>query len=393
MKRGKFGFAGLLASLSLTLTPPTHAQLGAVSGSGSLGNNDLSAFTEELEQHEISTDFAGHNLSWRYVMDIARDPVISWGAVQDEYGRWVDGEVWLIVAKNDKFIYFHLTDTPNSAKSTTAYGGYTVKIKAPMSVQFHGIGSGGVVPLIGNDTDTFIVTTTEMMVNSRFIDGEVQRFDARTGAEIPYLVHLYDVVESYGMSTFGSRGSFAIQYFAPDGTALSEPFHQSFLQNASSSYHPGCAEAGEDAANFYQNMVDRWEAAQDAASLYLAATAGIRVILTGVYGEFALQFVNASYGAMGVGARLLARNILAPLTGAVAEGLCESLQNPHVLPPIEVGFHSPDLDSLITDVVLVCDAIGSEYVGSSGTVDDNGDVTVEGHNEDVCTEWHHEIVS
>jgi hypothetical protein len=77
----------------------------------------------------------------------------------------------------------------------------------------------------------------------------------------------------------------------------------------------------------------------------------------------------------------------------LAEGICESLTNPDVLPPIEVVFNSPDLDTLVSDVVLVCDAITSEYVGSSGTVDDNGDVTVIGHTENVCSEWHYEVVS
>jgi hypothetical protein len=393
MKRVKSSVVGLLVSLSLALTSPTFAQFGSVTGSGSTGSTDPSAFTEELGHRETNIDFGGQNLSWRHVMNIAKDPVISWGAVQDEYGRWVDGEVWLIVARNKKFIYFHLTDTPNTAQNTTAYGGYTVKIKASMSIEFYGIGSGGLVPLIGNDTDTFLVTTTEMLVNSTFVDGEMQRFDVRTGAEIPYLVHLYDVVESYGMSTFGSRGSFAIQYFAPDGTELIEPFYQTFSAQASSSYHSGCAEAGEDATNSFLDNVDRWEATQDAVSIALSATAGIRIGAAGIYGEFIVQFANFSWGALGVAGRLLARNIVAPLTGALAEGLCESLQNPDVLPPIEVGFNSPDLDSLTSDVVLVCDAITSEYVGSSGTIDEKGNVTVTGHRENVCTEWHHEVVS
>ena len=195
------------------------------------------------------------------------------------------------------------------------------------------------------------------------------------------------------MSALGSRGSFAIQYFAPDGTELLEPFYQSFSHDASSSYHPGCAEAGEWWANQIYTLADLGETASDALALSAAATAGIRVLTGGLYRELFIQAPIAVGGGGALVGRMLARNIVAPLASTLREGLCESLQDPNILPPIEVGLTSPDLESSLVEVRLVCDEIGSEYVGSSGRVDGNGDVTVTGHTEPVCTDWHHEIVS
>ena len=40
----------------------------------------------------------------------------------------------------------------------------------------------------------------------------------------------------------------------------------------------------------------------------------------------------------------------------------------------------------------VCDQFGTELVGSSATDDGDGGVIVTGHTEQVCTEWHHELV-
>jgi len=297
----------------------------------------------------------------------------------------------MIILKNKKFIYFHLTDTPNAAQDTTSYSGYTVKIKAPMSIEFYGVGSGSVVPLIGNDSDTFLVTTTEMLVNSRFIDGEVQKFDIRTGAEIPYLTPVYNEVRSYGVSSFGSRTALAIQYFSPDGVELVAPFRQTYDSSATSTYSATCNEAGElviDSIDFLTDLGRQVESAGLNAAL-IAQPPAMRMSLSSVMGSVAM-----GAGALGAEiARRLANDIAAPVAAAIAEGLCESLTKPDVLPVIEVGFNSPDLDSLTSEVVVVCDEITSEYVGSSGTIDDNGDVTVIGHKENVCSEWHHEVVS
>src|SRR5262249_51204527 len=159
------------------LPPPTHALLANPNGT-TVDNDTIS---HDSLYACVNLVFAGHCLSWRRIMDIAKDPVVSWGAVRDDQGNAIQGEVWTIVAKNDKFIYFQLTDQPNTAKDTTAYGGYTVKIKAIMTNQFYNFGYVGIVPVIGNDTDAFLVTTTKMMVNSAFIDGELQKLTFDTG--------------------------------------------------------------------------------------------------------------------------------------------------------------------------------------------------------------------
>ena len=173
MKCGKSKFFGLLVSLSLTLTPPTYAQFSLLTPRSH--DSGLITSVSEISESLISNVwFGGELLSWRRVKAIAKDPVITWGTVRDANGNQVQGEVWLIVSKADTFIYFHLTETPNPERGPTAYGGYTVKIKETMTSQFYSFGSGSAVPVIGNDTDAFLVTTTEVLVNSAFTEGETQ---------------------------------------------------------------------------------------------------------------------------------------------------------------------------------------------------------------------------
>lgn len=123
MKRGKYNFVSLLVSASLALTPPTYAQLGNVSGS-SVSNDTVSSFSEADTAYQgTNIIFGGQNLSWRVVKDIAKDPVVRWGAVRNDNGETIQGEVWLIIAKSDKFIYFHLTDEPKLQRIQQPMGG------------------------------------------------------------------------------------------------------------------------------------------------------------------------------------------------------------------------------------------------------------------------------
>ncbi|MGE0820867.1 MAG: hypothetical protein AB7G75_00375 [Candidatus Binatia bacterium] len=386
MKRVKLSVLGFLVSFSLAFTSPTGAQLSNVSNA-TLDNNTSSTFSgEEIGHAVINVVFDGWNLSWQHVMNIAKDPVLSWGAVQDERGDWIQGEVWMIVVKGGKFIYFHLTDTPNSAKDTTSYNGYTVKIKAPMTINFYGFGYGGAVPLIGNDTDAFVVTTTEMLVNSAFTEGETQRLDARTGAEIDYLVHLYDTVQSYGLSSSGSRGSVAIQYFAPDGPELVEPFSQSWHESASSdaSYSAYCDEVGDNTEDAIHFLTEVGEVVQDFTTI-------ARAWVTGFIGGGTVQAVilHGTGLASAIGAKAMRRlvnNVGAPAAAALAKGVCESVTTRDVLPPIEFeANNSPDIDEE-TQWVYVC--VDLAHAGETRTIwDNNGEGTVHHFTEDTCLEW------
>jgi hypothetical protein len=399
MKRIKFSFLGLLVSISLAFTSPVHAQFGNVSNAA-LDSNTSSAVSNEISQSAIlNVVFDGWNLSWKHVtLHIAKDPIVAWGAVRDERGNWVQGEVWLIVAKKDKFIYFHLTDTPNSAKDSTSYNGYTVKVKASMTMQFYSFGFGGTVPLIGNDTDAFLMTTTEFLANSTFIEGETARLDFRTGAEIAYLVHLYDTVQSLGISSTGSRGSVAIQHFAPDGTEIGEPFSQSWHESASS---------GASNSDYCDTVADRMAYWTDPNTLVTAEGYGVVLLggmLTGITGGTTIPFDFGLGMLIGAtedirldihnGMNKLLDRIGVPAASALAEGACEAVLGGDdfpVLPPIELF----DIDDIVfaAGAQIVCDRYESEPTGSSSRETNDGGVEVTGLSEMVCAEWHFEIIA
>jgi hypothetical protein len=393
MKRGKCGFTGLMVSLSLILTPPTYAQFGPLSGSSS--NYDASSALEDTVGGRYSNVvFDGQNLSERVVREIAEDPLVAWGAVQDEYGSETQGEVWLIVAKTDKFIYFHLTEEPNFEEDSTAYGGYTVKIKAIMTHQFYTFGYGSAVPVIGNDTDAFLVTTTKMMVNSALTDGEVQQFNISTAAEIDYLVHLYDVVQAYSQPLALSAGRrMSIQFFAPDGTELTDPISPYVVASSDSSSSVDCEAFG----NSVGTLVSAFPAFAGLANAGLTALteSALEKILTAETGGLA--------GAIGVGTglKLLAGaqagaqaaigTGLALVTNALYSALAEGACNAAVsvldsIPPLDIDLPSVEdiVDGLTSTWVFVCTQFGDvvEYSESGGEVTVTSGC-VAGHYEEV----------
>jgi hypothetical protein len=345
--------------------------------------------------------FAGQHLSWLRVMNIAEDPVVSWGPVRDDQENVLQGELWLIVAKNDEFIYFHLTDTPNSATNTTVYGGYTVKIKAIMTTQFYNFGYGSAVPIIGNDTDAFLATTTEMMVNSLFTEGEQKYLSHQTGKEMPYLVHIYNVEQSYSIPPLGSTHQAAIQYFASDGTALTEPFWQSWNESASSESSSGtdCKKFGDDVGNIVGWLAATPGAAnvlvtgltEQALSTLVTAEGPLGKVVLGTTIKGVTGVQAGIQGALGIGAGILTDWIYS----ALAEGACEVLSTDddiEVLPPIQLGLNSPDFTSTV-EVAFVCTETETVLLGSQSSVSDDGEVTVNGLTEEICTEGHYEVVA
>jgi hypothetical protein len=291
------------------------------------------------------------------------------------------GELWLIVAKNDKFIYFHLTDTPNSASNTTAYGGYTVKTKAIMTNQLYSYGYGGAVPVIGNDTDAFLVMTTDTWVNSAFIEGEPQQLSFSTGAVIEHLVHLYDEVQTYSMPRVGSTHWTALQYFAPDGTELTEPFSlsSSVLASSGASSSTDCEALGDKAG---QDYITNQRTAMVVLHGVLFPASGILAGLPGLIAEINV----ASLALMTAN---LTERVGSAVAAALAEGLCEAGDDIPVLPPIELDFGVADV--IFAEYTIVCDRYEDELVGSTGRDDGDGGVIVEGHTERVCAESHGEV--
>lgn len=410
MKRATCSLAGVVMGLSLILTPSLYAQRDSLSAS-QVRDAASSAQSAAGMGHRLSNVvFDGKNLSWRVVKDISKDPLIAWGAVRDANGRETQGEVWTLVAKKDKFIYLHLTDEPNRSKGSISYGGYTIKIKAIMSPRFYYFGSGGAVPIIGNDADAFVVTRTKVMVNSAFTDGEPQQSSISTGAVIDYLVHLYDVVHAFSQPRALSAGRrMAMQFFAPDGTELTEPFSQHSVASSGFSSSSDCKAVGNDAANAVKSFMSGAQTAHWYGTL--PTKVGLNS-LAGVTGGFIGHGVTGSpvggaLGAVGLSGAVavaqvardevleaiwaLATHVGAAASSALAEGLCEAGSTPDVLPPIELGLHSVD-DVSFAEAKPVCDRWETVVVGSSARDDGAGGVEVTGQRETVCVEWHYEVV-
>jgi hypothetical protein len=385
MKRRKSSFVGLLMSLSLALTPPTHARINNYNGTPA--NNDTSSHYAEYVCIDLM--FAGHCLSLGRVMDIAEDPVVSWGAVHDDQGNAIQGEAWVIVARNDTFIYFHLTDTPNPATDTTAYGGYTVKVKAIMTNQFYNFGYGGAVPVIGNDTDAFLVTTTKMMVNSAFIDGEVQQANINTGTARDYLVHLYDVVQSYSQPPVLIEDRWiAMQFVAPDGTELTDPVwnHSVVTESSGSSSSVDCKAFGDGAGDFVNTLQSVPLAVNSYANTLEAIIIGGVVVgstggLTSVGVTAGTKALEDAGGSLINAVGNLGKTVTHALYSGLAEGACNAATNAlDSLPPLNIELPSMEdfLDGLTSIWVFVCTAFG-EVVTYSG-----GEVTV----TSVCVAGH-----
>jgi hypothetical protein len=401
MKRTTCSLAGVVMGLSLILTAPLYAQHDSLRRSQVREAASSAASAADLGHRSSNVVFDGKNLSWRVVKDISKDPLVAWGAVRDADGKVTQGEVWMLVAKNDKFIYLHLTDTPNRRNSSIAYRGYTVKIKATMSPQFYSFGFGGAVPIIGNDTDAFVVTTTKVMVNSAFTEGEPQQRNASTGAVIDYLVHLYDVVQSFSQPRASSAGRrTAMQFFAPDGTELSEPFSQHSVASSGSSSSSDCKAVGNDAANDVRSLMSSaqtaWWWGRLPANVLLASGAGSTGgVLGGPAGAVALSgavsvaLIARDEVLNAIGA--LVTHVAAAAYSALAEGVCEAGSTSDVLPPIELGLHSVD-DVTFAEAKPVCDRWETVVVGSTARDDGAGGVEVTGQTERQCVEWHYEVV-
>lgn len=391
MKLAKRSLYGLVISFCLILTSPTYVQGGNLSGSKV--DNDASASDVDIVHEMLSAEFDGRNLSLRVVRDIAEDPLITFGTVRDANGKEIQGEVWLLVAKNDKFIYFHLTDQPNSAKDSTAYGGYTTKVKAITTTQFYYYGFGGAVPIIGNETDGFLVTTTKMMVNSAFTEGERQQRSFSTGDIIDYLVYVYDVVQSYSLPPASSAPRWAmIQHLAPDGTELVEPFALQTAPSSGASSSNDCEAVGDDAADYLSKFISGVQVAATFATieagLLRTTVQGMSTGLIGTRTGTALTFAalsaeNAIFET--------AEYVGTAAISALAEGLCNGVSTPEVLPPIELDLYGVE-DIEFAKVVYVCDRTETVGVGSSARDDGAGGIEVTGHSQEECAEGHFEVV-
>src|SRR5262245_39242575 len=102
----------------------------------------------------VYVKFDGQLVSGSTVDSLVNDSVIDWGPVLDDDNHNVDGEIWVVVRRNDRAVFYHLTEEP--ASGTGSYSGYTVVSKGIFTQRFLNYGYGEEVAVIGDDTAAFV---------------------------------------------------------------------------------------------------------------------------------------------------------------------------------------------------------------------------------------------
>lgn len=339
----------------------------------------------------LDVRFDGIPLSEGFVLRLAKRPVVAWGGIRDDDGTaLVEGELWFIVARDDAFVYYHLTEDPNPNTGPTAYGGYTVKAKGIQEVRAYNLGAGEEVPVIGNDRDGFVTTTTELRVNSKFTLAP-RAIDLSTGKVVSsdHLVHVLDEVRVYNIPYAASAGRWmGWQALAPDGSVLDE-FSTGQIASSSSS---DCVAAAQSARTFVASTtVTAAQALQlalgTAAGGAMASGATGRPGPIGMAGTVAIGLGLRAQFALQNAAAKVADDVTAPVYASLAEAACELIagtSNP------DLSLIEPDLPSVedieFVEPKLKCLSYGDEAAGSSMEVTDDG-IEVHGHTNRVCKEW------
>jgi hypothetical protein len=331
----------------------------------------------------LNVRFDGKVLSSGLVTRLAQRPVVAWGGISNEDGTdLVPGELWFIVARDDAFVYYHLTEEPNPHTGPTAYGGYTVKAKGIQTARAFNFGAGEAAPVIGNDTDGFLVTTTELLVNSKFTEQPLRVRAIGTGEAVfsDRLVHLIDDVRSYNLPLTASAGRWAgWQALAPDGSVLEE------------------GSGGQIASSSTSDCVAAAQAARSFGASHARDTAQLAMLLGGSVVGGELSYVPVGPVVVGLALGLtfnlqntvaeFADSITAPIYASLAEaacGLTAGTSNPD-LSLIEPEIPSVEDIEFVKPAKLVCLRYGDED-SSSMTVTADGIEVVADTNR-VCKEW------
>jgi hypothetical protein len=194
-------------------------------------------------------------------------------------------------------------------------------------------------------------------------------------------MHIIDDVRSYNLPLAASAGRWAgWKALAPDGSVLEEG---SGGQIASSSTSD-CVAAAQSARLFVTSH------ARDTTQLAIALGG------TSIGGEF--SYAPAGPVAVGLAMRLtfdlqnavaeFADSTTAPIYASLAEAACEFLAGPSNADLSRIEPEIPSVEDINFVVpTLKCLSEGTELIGSTGQVTEDGDYEVTGHTEKVCEEW------
>ena len=333
----------------------------------------------EVQPEILNVRFDGRLLSQGFVLLLAQKPVIDWGGISNEAGTGlVEGELWFTVARDDGFVYYHLTDEPNAQKGPTAYGGYTVKIKAKQTASGYNLGAGEAVPVIGNDKDGFLLTATEVQLNSSFVPGPGV-ISMETGEETFRLIHLFDEIRTYNIPYAASAGrSAGWQLLAPDGAVLNELTMGDFASSSTSD----CVAAAESAKTFLSSTQ---------LDVVQGFTLGAGMVAKGVmtaYGPKGRHAVDRVLPDVLAGQNAnvaFLAGVTGPLYTSLAERACEIIAGTSAA---DLSLTEPELEAAAEAIEFVPPQLKCLQLGSGGStsqVNDDGSIEVTGLT--VCKVW------
>src|SRR5262249_17431840 len=141
------------ASLSLALVP-AHGALGAVGKTAANAGQTKNVASAASSMLPTRVSFDSTLVTASNVDSFAKDPVLAFGPGVDADGHTIPGEMWLLVAKDAKAIFYELTE--EHASGTGSYAGYTVKGKTGAAHGILNYGAGEDGPRVGNDDADFV---------------------------------------------------------------------------------------------------------------------------------------------------------------------------------------------------------------------------------------------
>ena len=416
--------SGLIISLLCSAITTLHARYetaGTVYSSASGTNRDLSGNfvatngsrnntaismgddVSLFDYHWTNVMFDGRLLTDRYVREIADGLLISWGVLMDEAGTdAVQGEVWFVVADDYQFTYYHLSDAVTTQSGPTVFNGYKIKVRADMHTQLYNFGEGADAPVIGNHTDAFIVSATDLHINSAFNGPPIMLMDIEGGdsSSTESLVHSFDMTQVYGIPmAMSATREFGLRIVDANGEPLTEDVSAHLSRNSESGVD--CQAVGEsvaDVPDFFQS--------QTHALINFLSTLETGIVTSIITGSASteLEKVGFGVGSATVGALqqgvndavgTLGRSVTRYIYSSVAEAACEAaLEMRDQLIPPNVEIPTADNLDFVAPAVAVCDDTGVEVHLNGSEMEIDGDsVSVTGNTETetVCTSWHYEI--
>jgi hypothetical protein len=317
---------------------------------------------------EVWLDFAGSLVTSGTIGSLVNDPVFAFGAVLDDTGHNVDGELWVTVSRGDRAVFYHLSEAP--ASGSGSYSGFTVVSKGIHTQRMVNYGSGEDVPVIGNATDAFVISTTELYVSSRFLTPGVS-VQTLSGAPAPAQMVRVGSVEYVANIPAAATASRKVgaRWLGADGAVV----HQSVSVRSASGLID-CVAFGTAIGSGVDNAIDVAIAAFLAAAVAdgwfavgVAARQGFPQVAPG--DSAAVVYAGWLAGNAGQSFRQLtgtAKNFMTPLTAGAAANACARA---NLGIDALIGLVPLEVMSIETTCSMqsVCTDTGSQWVGSTST--------------------------